>query len=196
MSNESAQDGIGVDPEKLVAQIRAGCLRKGWNIGELARQAGITRTTLYHLERGATRKPRYRTVQGIASALGISPELLCEPSAKQPVRLRNISDSDSPGSRVFDRATNNQISEVHHEVPELFGGWTDEEWDELYSTFGEGGPLNREGVVEFAQQINRKRETLHKLQVILETHLSPVAVNLIETLYGMVHIRNNPLKAD
>ena len=69
-------------------------------------------------------------------------------------------------------------------------------WDELYSTFGEGGSLNQEGVVEFAQKINRKRETLHKLQVVLETHLCPVAVNLIETLYEMVRIQSNPAESE
>ena len=192
MLSESKNDGIVFDREKLAAQIRAGCLRAGWNIGELARQAGVSRTTLYHLERGTTRNPHYPTLQGIAAALGISVESLCEPSPKQPEQLRNISDSYSQGSRLFDRATNTDISEVHHELPELFSGWTDEDWDELYSTFGEGGSLNREGVVEFAQQINRKRETLHKLQVVLETHLCPVAINLIETLYGMVHIQSKP----
>ena len=191
MVSESDNDGIVFDPEKLAAQIRAGCLRKGWNIGELARQAGVSRTTLYHLERGTTRKPHYPTVQRITAALEISAESVCEPSLKQPQRLRNISDSDSPGSRLFDRATNNEISEVHHEFPELFSGWADEDWDELYSTFGEGGSLNRVGVVEFAHQINLKRETLHRLQVVLETHLCPVAVNLIETLYGMVRIQSN-----
>ena len=196
MTSESENDGIVFDPEKLAAQIRAGCLRKGWNIGELARQAGVSRTTLYHLERGTTRKPRYPTVQGIVAALGISPESLCEPSPKQPDQLRNISDRNTHASRLFDRATNNEISEVHHEFPELFSGWTDEDWDELYSTFGEGGPLNHQGVVEFAQQMNCKRETLHKLQVVLETHLCPVAVNLIETLYGMVHIQSKPAEED
>ncbi|MCH7988691.1 MAG: helix-turn-helix transcriptional regulator [Planctomycetes bacterium] len=196
MVSESEHDVIVFDAGKLAAQIRAGCLRKGWNIGELARQAGVSRTTLYHLERGATRKPRYPTVQRIAAALGISPESVCEPSPKQPEQLRNISDRTFRGSRVFDRATNNEISEVHHEFPELFSGWADEEWDELYSTFGEGGPLNQQGVVEFAQQINRKRDTLHKLQVVLETHLCPVAVNLIETLYGMIHIPSKPAEDD
>jgi hypothetical protein len=128
--------------------------------------------------------------------LEISPESLCEPSPKQPERLRNISDRNAQGSRLFDRATNNEISEVRHECPELFSGWTDEDWDELYSTFGEGGSLNQEGVVEFAQKINRKRETLHKLQVVLETHLCPVAVNLIETLYEMVRIQSNPAESE
>jgi transcriptional regulator with XRE-family HTH domain len=196
MLSESKRDGIVVDPKKLAAQIRAGCLRKGWNIGELARQAGISRTTLHKLERGETRKPHYPTVQGITVALEISPESVCEPSPKQPEQLRNISDRNAQSSRLFDRATNNEISEVHHEFPELFSGWTDEDWDELYSTFGEGGSLNSAGVVEFAQQINCKRETLHQLQVVLETHLCPVAVNLIETLYGMVRIPGNPVKGD
>ena len=196
MASESEHDVIIFDPEKLAAQIRAGCLRKGWNIGELARQAGVSRTTLYHLERGTTRKPRYPTVQGIVAALGISPESLCEPSPKQPEQLRNISDRNAQGSGVFDRATNEEISEVHHEFPELFSGWADEDWDELYSTFGEGGSLNSEGVVEFAHQINLKRETLHQLQVVLETHLCPVAVNLIETLYEMVRIPSKPVEGD
>jgi transcriptional regulator with XRE-family HTH domain len=187
---------IVFDPAKLATQIRVGCRRAGWNIGELARQAGVSRTTLHKLTRGETRNPHYPTVQGIAVALGISPESLYEPSPKQPEQLRNISDGNAHSSRLFDRATNNEISEVRHEFPELFSGWMDEDWDELYSTFGEGGSLNQQGVVEFAQQINRKRETLHKLQVVLETHLCPVAVNLIETLYAMVHVQSKPVEDD
>lgn len=196
MISESETDVIVFDPKELATQIRAGCLRKGWNIGELARQAGVSRTTLYHLERGTTRKPQYPTVQRIIAALGISAESVCEPSPKQPERLRNMTDRNVQGSRLFDRVTNNEISEVHHEFPELFSGWTDEDWDELYSTFGEGGSLNKEGVVEFAQQMNCNRETLHKLQVVLETHLSRVAVNLIETLYEMVQIPSKPAEDD
>ena len=83
------------------------------------------------------------------------------------------------------------ISEIYRESPELFTSWRPEEWDELYSMFGTGGQLSPQGVVEAANRINRKRETIQQLHVVLETHLGEVAAKLIETLYQMVRPENN-----
>jgi len=41
-------------------------------------------------------------------------------------------------------------------------------------------------VVAAAERMNRKRETIQQLHVVLETHLHDVAVNVIDTLYRMV----------
>lgn len=88
----------------------------------------------------------------------------------------------------FDRLTNPVIDDVRAESPELFAGWTDAEWDQLYSTFGVGGALRAEGVREAASQIQRQRETVGRLQIVLETHLRDVAEELIGALFRLVQV--------
>ena len=86
----------------------------------------------------------------------------------------------------FNRVTNDSVQDVCRDHPSLFEGWTDEEWDELYSTFGVGGALNEQGILQQAEAINRKRETLYQVHVLLETHLAEAARGVIESLYRAV----------
>ena len=165
----------------VAARVRAECIRRGMELQELASRAGISRTTLYHLERGHTGRLRATTLQKIAQALGLSVEELISPTRQAPARLR-----DSDAARRFDRATNPLIAEVMQDRPRLFDGWSDDDVDELYSTFGTGGPLSEQGVVMAAEAINRKRDAIHKLHVVLETHLRDHALHMIELLYDLV----------
>lgn len=173
----------------LMAFLRDYCRRRGWNLGDVARRAGLSRTTLYHLERGKTRRPHGETLRKLAAALEMAPEALWENMAR-PVGWGTAGQSKMPSSnaeaqRRFDRTTNPAVAEVHRDSPRLFAGWSADEWDELYSTFGTGGPLTRDGVVETAAKINRKRETVQQLHIILDTHLGDVATHLIDALYRM-----------
>ena len=61
------------DSESLAERIRKSLFCRGWNLGVLARRAGVSRTTLYYLQRGVTRRPRLSTLSKIARALGIAP---------------------------------------------------------------------------------------------------------------------------
>lgn len=72
------------------------------------------------------------------------------------------------------------------EQPELFRGWNEADWRELYSSFGAGGALTRAGVVECARRIDRRREIVQKFEVILDTHLGDVAAALVDALYEKV----------
>lgn len=176
------------------ALIRLICLRRGMHFGELAHRAGVSRTTLYQLANGATRRPHAATLAKIAAVLGVDPQVLAEPS---PLSLRcNSRGEDGTPSEhylveqlAFDRCTNNFVAEVYNDRPRLFVDWTASEWAELYSTFGTGGQLSRQGVVEVAERMNARRELVRKLHVVLETHLSQVAVNTIETLFEAVQAR-------
>jgi len=88
--------------------------------------------------------------------------------------------------RDFDRRTNRLVDQVRWNRPELFVRWSEDELDELYSTVGVGGELNEQGVVEAAGAMNRRRETLRQVQVLLETHLAEDVRNLIANLYRQV----------
>ncbi len=50
--------------------------QQGWSIKELARRAGISRTTLSNLERNKGQIPTLATLRRIAGAFGISVELM------------------------------------------------------------------------------------------------------------------------
>jgi transcriptional regulator with XRE-family HTH domain len=166
-------------------QIHDERLKRGWTMSELVRRTGINRGTLYRLERGETERPQVKTIQALARAFDISTRSLIVPFLPG-----NDSRADEPLAiqQRFDRATNPVVSEVVDEQPFLFAGWTDQDMDELYSTFGTGGQLTRQGVVSAAEAINCKRETVRKLHVILETGLRDQAVDLIDALFRLVRV--------
>lgn len=167
----------------LAVRIRTECIRRGWALGELARRAGVARQTLYHLERNNTSRPHNETLQRIAQALEIPVEvLLGEPVATPPPRATAGPDR----RREFDAATNPVVAEVLREQPHLVEGWNNDDFDELYSAFGTGGALTPRGVEMAAESINRRRETVQKLQVVLETHLRKEAMDMIDMFYRMV----------
>ncbi|MBT4867104.1 MAG: helix-turn-helix transcriptional regulator [Planctomycetaceae bacterium] len=185
-------------------RIREECLRRGWDIGELARRTGMTRGTLYNLRRGTTRRPRASTLNSIARAFDIDPCSL-DRQTDEPVGGENIPQFDSPAldsagfdSRVqtgsdrrFDRQTNPLVDVVRQNAPELFSGWNEADFDELFSVFGTGGGLTEEGVTKAAMQMNRRRETLWRLQIVMETHLAEVAERLVKTLFEMTRPQGN-----
>lgn len=178
--------------EHVSACIRAACVRKGWDLHDLAKHAGMSRTTLYHLERGRTRVPHVATLRKLAAVLEIDADELCATSS--PVREDTRSNSACPpliraaDRRQFDRATNKAVNDVRTERSELFTNWSKTDWDELYSTFGTGGQLREAGVVNVAQSINRRREVVRKLEIIMETHLATTAATVIDALYQMVQV--------
>jgi transcriptional regulator with XRE-family HTH domain len=165
--------------ESLSLRVKARCARRGWDLRDLAEQAGISRTTLYHLLEGRTARPHGATLGRLAEAFDTSVEELL---ADLPPSHRS---SEEAAAR-FDRATNPQVDEVARDRPGLFAAWSPDDWDELYSTFGAGGALTRHGVVAAAEAINRKREIIRRLHIVLETHLRVVAEELVDTLYRMV----------
>ncbi|MFQ5733519.1 MAG: helix-turn-helix domain-containing protein [Planctomycetaceae bacterium] len=171
----------------LACRIQRACLRRGWDRGELAQRSGVSRTTLYQLLRGGVSQPRASTLKRIADALDI------------PVSDLVAGEDNPPGfdtASRFDRATNPCVNEVSEECAGLFAGWTAAEWDELYSSFGVGGPLTPEGVVQAAIDINRKSEVVQRLNVVLETHLRNVAVSLIDALFEQVNAAGPNVRPD
>jgi len=176
--------------QSLSVRLQAFRMRKGWNMDRLSEVAGISRTTVYHLERGDIAKPRASTLYKLAVALGIDPSELspdampvdASGSGELPEDVRQQDDSRAK----FDLRTNTCIKAAYRGAAAHFTGWSQQEWDELYSTFGVGGPLTEQGVLEIARKINHKRETIHQLQVVLETHHAAIAAGLVANLYRLV----------
>lgn len=172
---------------KLSAQLQSFRVRKGWNMDQLAATAGVSRTTVYHLERGDIANPRAATLYKLAVALDIDPQELIPGSTELPhAATTEQQQQNTEEQSSFDRKTNTYVKKVYSEFPDVFQGWIHDDWDQLYSTFGIGGPLNEQGVLAIAEQINTNRQAIQMLQVVLETHHAEVAVGLIENLYRLV----------
>lgn len=166
-------------------QIHLACLRRGWNPGELSQRSGVSRTTLYHLLTGRTARPRASTLQKIAKALDLSPEDLADNDVDSSADT--ITGSVPAGDVIADDIVEN----VRTSVPGLFLGWKEQDWQQLRATLASCGPLNTRAVRETAERINASRETLRQLQVVMETHLRSVAIELVETLYRMARPTSN-----
>lgn len=187
------------------------CLQRGWDLGQLARVAGISRTTLYHLQSQKTEKPRLSTCFKLAEALQVEPAQLTRQGAEgvptapiSSIAFESphkedglpLSPSDWATSATFDRQTNWCVQEVCERSPELFQDWSEQEWEELFSSFGIGGELNEQGVLQHVEAINQRRETLYELQILLETHLADPVRRMIHSLYESIQCPDSadPLK--
>ncbi len=197
-------------PEQLDAEwtfdwplVQSLCLQRGWDMGQLARTAGISRTTLHHLQVKKIEKPRLSTLHKLAEALQVDPRQLISGAEREDTAAsltaglgpagkpeqtcpRAVLFTTQGQAALFDRQTNWCVEEVCRQSPELFRDWTDEEWEELFSSFGVGGELNEAGVRQQAIAINQRRDTFYELHVILETHLADAARRIIHSLYESI----------
>lgn len=169
--SESTVDGPHSPELPLGHQIREQRANRGWDQSRLAREAGISRTTLSQLENGRGPAPRPSTVGKVTQALGLPPAWWVEAG---------------PEAAAFDRRTNPAVLELAEQHPAIFAGLADEDWDELHSVFGTGGALSEEGVLTQARRLKTRRELLRQLEVVLETHLAEAATAMIESLYQRV----------
>jgi transcriptional regulator with XRE-family HTH domain len=169
-------------------RIRAARLRKGWNQLELASKSGVSRTTLYQMERGLIPTPRAATLHRLAKTLDIPVAWLDAEESLEPFPVAHDNPPAAGGARTFDRLTNPFVDVVARQSPELFAGFTAEDWDELYSTFGVGGALTEEGVFQTAARIARKRETLRRVSILLETHLAEPTAALVNSLFQLIEV--------
>lgn len=142
----------------------------------LCAAAGVDSRTLRGVVSGGKR-PRLATLRRLATGLGAPVSELFEP----PAGLT---------AEAFDAATNPAIDGARRSHPELFSGWTADEFAELASRFGVGGALTPEGAVQAAQRMNAQREVLDKARVVLESVHGEVLADVIDALYRRVRLND------
>jgi len=158
----------------FATNLRRLMVRQGWSVAELVIASGLNERTVRGILNG-TNKPHNRTLQRLAETLSVATdELFQDPSVLT--------------HRLFDRQSNPLVDEAVATRPELFRGWTEGDFDSLYSRFGTGGALTLEGAFAAAAALNRQRAILDKVALILETHEADVLVPLIEVLYERVTV--------
>lgn len=146
--------------------------RRGLTVEEVARCAELDERTVKGILRGVN-QPHARTLHRLAAGLEVEvDELFQDPSLLV--------------HRRFDRATNPLIDEVVRGQPGLFAGWTEADFDELYSRFGTGGGLTTDGVLKAAQAMARARQVHRKVALLLESSDADLVVGMIDLMYQRV----------
>ena len=141
----------------------------GLSVGEVARRAGLDERTVRAVCSGRCR-PRGTTLHRLAEGLGAAVDQFF----LDPAQL---------AYRQFDRAANPEVERAVAESPELFRHWTEADFDELNSRVGAGGCLTRQGALEAAGHMNRKRRLHEKLDLLLETTHADLVGEMIDLLY-------------
>jgi len=154
------------------ANLRRLMAREGMTLDDVARVSGLDDRTIKGILTGRKR-PQARTLHRLARGIGVSAdELFQDPSLL--------------AYRTFDRRSNPVVEEVVEANPQLFEGWTQGDFDELYSRFGAGGHLNAEGTLEAVRTMNAKRQVLDKVSLILESSESSLISEIVDVLYQRV----------
>jgi transcriptional regulator with XRE-family HTH domain len=146
-------------------------LRTGLTLAELSNRTGVDLQTLRRWRREGVAQPEHDHIERIAEVFGIA----------DPWSLMRCGGSGY--AAPIDRETNSEVENVRKARPEIFTEFEPDDWAELYSQHGTGGPLTAEGVVQAAHKINEKREIRRKFEAILETHHFRTLASLIEVLY-------------
>lgn len=146
--------------------------RQGLTLEDVVARSGLDERTVKGILAGVNR-PHARTLHRLAGGLGVSADELFQ----DPSLLLH---------RLFDRRTNPLVEEIVDTNPDVFAGWTEGDFDELYSRFGTGGALSTDGVLAAARIMQRNRQTHRKLSLLLESSEADLVVDLIDAMYRRI----------
>ena len=151
------------------ANLRRLMAQHGLGVSQVADRSGLDQRTIRGVLEGA-KKPHPQTIHKLAGGLGVSAdELFLEPSLLI--------------QRCLDRATNPAVDEVVSKHPDLVEGWTEADFDELYSRVGTGGGLTPQGALDAIRSMNWKQAVLRKVEVLMETGEAELVEGIVEILY-------------
>ena len=156
----------------FASNVRRLMARAGMTLQQLVEATGLNERTVKAILYGKS-KPHARTLHRLAAGLGVSADELFQ----NPSLLTH---------RLFDRQTNPIVQDVVSSHPELFEGWAESDFDELYSRFGTGGALTVLGTTEVVLAMNQKREVHQKVALLLETGQAELLTGLVDVLYQKI----------
>jgi transcriptional regulator with XRE-family HTH domain len=150
------------------ANVKRLMARLNMTLAEVVEATGLDERTVRSILRGAAR-PHARTLHKLAVGLGVDPdELFHDPRA---------------GAAAFDRAANPAVARVIDQYPHLFAKWTQSDFEELYSRVAVGGELTDEGALAATHAMNRRRELMTQVAVILESGEAELLREFVALLY-------------
>lgn len=148
------------------ANLRRIMARLNLTLADVVAATGVDERTLRSLLRGHGR-PQARTLHKLAAGLGVDVDQLF----------------DAAAPAAFDRAANPAVARLIRTQEQLFAEWSPADFDELFSRVGVGGELTEEGARAAAETMNRRRELLQQVAVILESSEAELMRQMIAALY-------------
>jgi transcriptional regulator with XRE-family HTH domain len=161
----------------FASNVRRLMARCGMTLQQVVEATGLNERTVKAILSGRG-KPHARTLHRLAEGLGVSADELFQ----NPSLLAH---------RLFDERTNPVVQEVVHSSPQLFEGWTQADFEELYSRFGTGGALTAAGTTQVVLAMNRKREVHLRVALLLESGEAEFLIGLVELLYQKIMVPND-----
>ncbi len=160
------------DAMHVALNLRRIMARSGLTLEGVVAATGLSERTVKGALNGRS-KPHARTLHRLAAGLGVaSDELFQNPSLL--------------AHRLFDRRTNPLVDHLVNDHPEWFEGWTEMDFDELYSRFGTGGALSEPGAATVVLAMNRKREVTKKVALLLESGEAELLAGFVDLLYQKI----------
>lgn len=156
----------------FAANVRRLMARSGMTLQQVVAAAGLNERTIKAILSGRS-KPHARTLHRLADGLGVAADELFQ----NPSLLTH---------RLFDQRTNPVVQEVIDSRPHLFEGWTQADFEELYSRFGTGGALTASGTAQVVVAMNRKREVHQKVALLLESGEAEFLSGVVDLLYQKI----------
>jgi transcriptional regulator with XRE-family HTH domain len=153
----------------FAVNVRRLMARAGLTLHEVVAATGLNERTIKAILSGRN-KPHARTLHRLAAGLGVATDELFQ----NPSLLAH---------RLFDRRTNPIVQDVVESRPELFDGWTQADFEELYSRFGTGGALTTPGTTEVVLAMNQKRDVHQRVALLLESGEAELLIGLVDLLY-------------
>lgn len=182
-------------PVSLSAKIARLVEERGWNQEDFARLANLSRLTVRGIFQGTARRLHNTTVAACARALGLAvhelrhvplENLLARMATPKPRVESHHAGSNTDVARLHEQATQPELLAWAEENPERARSLTADEWDELLSLQGTGGPLTELGVHHFVEQIERRRLLIDKVLTITGTDQLEVLEQFVDLLYRKV----------
>lgn len=175
-------------PEAKTVQLTGSTSAFSLSSTDAAERLGISPSTLIR-KTEEENFPHRRMGKGKLSRYRFRPEdlpfiaskLFNEPDAGASIPPPTIDQSDQQTNPVVDR--------LRKEKPSLFRGFTTADWQELYSTFGNGGALTETGVEQIADRIKWKRGVMTKVVVILESGHADTFAGIVDSMFKQATLK-------
>ena len=162
----------------FAANLRRIMAANGLTIDDVVRATGLDQRTVLGILHDGQRRPHARTLHRLATGLGIAADELFQ----NPALLAR---------RQFDRRTNPVVDEIIGQHPDWFDGWQQRDFDHLYSQFGAGGQLTRDGATAAVKAINRGRKVHGKVALLLASGEADLLSAIVDLLYRRISVADD-----
>jgi transcriptional regulator with XRE-family HTH domain len=185
--SETLQDNSGEVAYKIARLVE----ERGWNQEDFARITKLNRQTVRQiLLQPSERRLRNATIGACAEALGLSVnDLRTMPLERLLPRMRSQrpTDGDDRLTHMLEEAKQPELLAWIERNRERSRQLTADEFGELLSMQGTGGPLATMGVEHFVGMIERKRKLVDKVLAIAGTEFIDLLEQMVELMYEKVH---------